>query len=161
MTIYIWIYKDVGTYHIVWYLILTHPWSSDLLKDKIKLTDKPFVLLKLLCGILMAVLSCKSCLLRFYLNIKSFFSYSIVILKLQIFISSVKGWESIKFTKSWIILSTKLSLWHLLKSINSNFTLTVHSLKLNHAKTHFLSHHNACNINRFAKFQTRYLWSSG
>ena len=27
-----------------------------------------------------------------------------------------------------------------LKSVNSNFTLTVHSPKLNHAKTHFLSH---------------------
>ena len=27
-----------------------------------------------------------------------------------------------------------------LKSVNSNFTLTVHSPKLNQAKTHFLSH---------------------
>ena len=27
-----------------------------------------------------------------------------------------------------------------LKSVNSNFTLAVHSPKLNHAKTHFLSH---------------------
>ena len=29
-----------------------------------------------------------------------------------------------------------------LKSVNSNFTLAVHSPKFNHAKTHFLSHHN-------------------
>ena len=40
------------------------------------------------------------------------------------------------------------------KSVNSNFTLAVHLPKLNHAKTHFLSHHNVCKINRFAKLQT-------
>ena len=31
-------------------------------------------------------------------------------------------------------------LFRSLKSVNSNFTLVVHSPKLNHAKTHFLSH---------------------
>ena len=45
-----------------------------------------------------------------------------------------------------------------LKSVNSNFTLAVHSPKLNNAKTHFLSHHNVSIINRFAKFQTSDLW---
>ena len=34
----------------------------------------------------------------------------------------------------------KAKITKLLKSVNSNFTLTVHSPKLNHAKTHFLSH---------------------
>ena len=48
-----------------------------------------------------------------------------------------------------------------LKSVNSNFTLAVHSPKLNQAKTQILSHHNVCNINRFAKFQTSDLWSNG
>ena len=48
---------------------------------------------------------------------------------------------------------------YLLKSVNSNFTLAVHSPKLGQAKTHFLSHHNVCNINRFAKFQTSDLWT--
>ena len=45
----------------------------------------------------------------------------------------------------------------LLKSINSNFTLAVHSPKLNQVKTHFLSHHNVSKINRFASD----LWSNG
>ena len=41
------------------------------------------------------------------------------------------------------------------KSVNSNFTLAVHSPKLGQAKTHFLSHHNVCKINRLANFPTR------
>ena len=36
-----------------------------------------------------------------------------------------------------------------LKSVNSNFALAVHSLKFGQAKTHFLSHHNVCYIDRF------------
>jgi hypothetical protein len=48
-----------------------------------------------------------------------------------------------------------------LKSVNSNFTLAVHSPKLWQAKTHFLSHHNVCYINRFANFLTMDQWSNG
>ena len=39
-----------------------------------------------------------------------------------------------------------------LKSVNSNFTLAVRSPKFGQAKTHFLSHHNLCYINRYATF---------
>ena len=42
--------------------------------------------------------------------------------------------------------------WDSLKSVNSNFTLAVRSRKFGQAKTHFLSHHNVCFINRFANF---------
>ena len=48
----------------------------------------------------------------------------------------------------------------ILKSVNSNFTLAVHSPKLNQAKIHFLSHHNVCNITRFTKVQTSDLWNN-
>ena len=50
---------------------------------------------------------------------------------------------------------------YLLKSVNSNFTLAAHSPKFGQAKTHFLSHHNVCKINRFANFPTRDQWSNG
>ena len=46
-------------------------------------------------------------------------------------------------------------------AVNSNFTLAVHSPKFGQAKIHFLSHHNACYINRFANFLTRYQGSNG
>ena len=49
----------------------------------------------------------------------------------------------------------------LLKSVNFNFTMAVHSPKLGQAKTQFLSHHNVCKINIFATFQTSDLWSDG
>ena len=39
----------------------------------------------------------------------------------------------------------------ILNSVNSNFTLAVHSPKVGQAKTH-----NVCNINRIAKFQVTY-----
>ena len=42
--------------------------------------------------------------------------------------------------KNIFFLITFLASDKVLKSVNSNFTLAVHSLKLNHAKTHFLSH---------------------
>ena len=62
------------------------------------------------------------------------------------------------FRNSFLSINWQLSL---LKSVNSNFTLAVHTRKLYQAKTHFLSHHNLCMINRFAKFQTSDLWSNG
>ena len=61
--------------------------------------------------------------------------------------------------QSTVIFTVEFAEW--LKSVNSNFSLAVHSPKLNQVKTHFLSHHNICNINRFTKFRTRDLWSNG
>ena len=64
--------------------------------------------------------------------------------------------------KIWtIVLSTFNLLKQNLKSVNSNFTLAVHSQKFGQAKTHFLSHHNVCYVNRFADFLTRDQWSNG
>ena len=48
-----------------------------------------------------------------------------------------------------------------IKSVTFNFTLAVNSPKLNHAKNHFLSHHNVFKINKFAKFLTSDLLSNG
>ena len=47
------------------------------------------------------------------------------------------------------------------KSVNSDFNLAVRSKKFWQAKTHFLSHHDVCYINRFANFPTRDQWSNG
>ena len=62
----------------------------------------------------------------------------------------------------WVeIFKKSVKLKRVLKSVNSNFTMAGLSPKLEQAKTHFLSHHNVCYINRFAEFQTSDLWSNG
>ena len=59
------------------------------------------------------------------------------------FVNSFRVSQLYLFGPQYVLFKfSPMLFYEFLKSVNSNFTLAVHSPKPNQAKTHFLSHHN-------------------
>ena len=69
--------------------------------------------------------------------------------------------KKIHYEYSWVVSPQLIVSFISLKSVNSKFTLAVHSPKFGQAKNHFLSHHYVYYINIFANFLTSDQWSNG